>query len=103
MSVFFYTFVYTNNVAALIAVSGDLFDFSFDLPFTEFLPETLPLRFWIQGESIDLSMYLPEVYTSRSVLLSLNKNAKILGRDGKIYKSKLNDNGRKWKNVCQKR
>lgn len=87
---------------ALIAASGDLFDFSFDLPFTEFLPDTLPLRFWIQGESIDLSMYLPEVYTSRSVLLSLNQNAKLLGRDGKVYRSKLDDNGRKWRNICQK-
>jgi len=87
---------------ALIAASGDLFDFSFDLPFTDFLPDTLPLRFWIQGESIDLPMYLPEVYTSRSVLLSLNQNAKLLGRDGKVYRSKLDDNGRKWRNVCQK-
>lgn len=87
---------------ALIAASGDLFDFSFDLPFTEFLPDTLPLRFWIQGESIDLSLYLPEVYTSRSVLLSLNQNAKLLGRDGKIFKSKLDDSCRKWRNVCQK-
>lgn len=88
---------------ALIAASGDLFDFSFDLPFTEFLPDTLPLRFWIQGESIDLSLYLPEVYTSRSVLLSLNQNAKLLGRDGKVFRSKLDDNVRKWRNVCQKR
>lgn len=48
-------------------------------------------------------MYLPEVYTSRSVLLSLNQNAKLLGRDGKVYRSKLDDNGRKWRNVCQKR
>ncbi|XP_050533025.1 transmembrane protein KIAA1109 homolog isoform X6 [Daktulosphaira vitifoliae] len=91
-----------NQENALIAVSGDLFDFSFDLPFIGFLPETLPLRFWIQGESIDLSMYLPVVCTSRSILLSLNKNAKILGRDGKVYRSKMNDNGRKWRNVCQK-
>ncbi|XP_025405724.1 uncharacterized protein KIAA1109 isoform X4 [Sipha flava] len=91
-----------NQENALIAASGDLFDFSFDLPFTEFLPDTLPLRFWIQGESIDLSMHLPEVYTSRSVLLSLNKNARLLGRDGKIFKSKLDDNARKWRNVCQK-
>lgn len=88
---------------ALIAASGDLFDFSFDLPFTEFLPDTLPLKFWIQGESIDLSMYLPEVYTSRSVLLSLNQNAKLLGRDEKIFRSKSDDNGRKWRKVCQKK
>lgn len=96
-------FIHCVYSLALIAASGDLFDFSFDLPFTEFLPNTLPLRFWIQGESIDLSMYLPEVYTSRSVLLSLNQNAKLLGRDGKIFRSKSDDNGRKWRKVCQKK
>lgn len=95
--------MFSINFIALIAASGDLFDFSFDLPFTEFLPDTLPLRFWIQGESIDLSLYLPEVFTSRSVLLSLNRNAKLLGRDGKVFRSKLDDNGRKWRNFCQKR
>lgn len=35
-------------LSAHIAVCGDLFDFSFDLPFDDFLPRTLPLRFWIQ-------------------------------------------------------
>ncbi|XP_017304377.2 transmembrane protein KIAA1109-like, partial [Diaphorina citri] len=46
-----------------IAICGDLFDFSFDLPFDDFLPATLPLRFWIQGESVDLALFLPEVYS----------------------------------------
>lgn len=35
-------------ILAHIAVCGDLFDFSFDLPFDQFLPPALPLRFWIQ-------------------------------------------------------
>jgi hypothetical protein len=37
-----------NQENALIAFCGDLFDLSFDLPFCEFLPSTVPLKFWIQ-------------------------------------------------------
>ncbi|XP_075226335.1 transmembrane protein KIAA1109 homolog tweek [Lycorma delicatula] len=84
-----------------IAFCGELFDFSFDLPFTDFLPATLPLRFWIQGESMDLSLYLPGVFTSRAVLLSLDQNAKLLGRDGNIIHPKV-ESARKWRNICQR-
>lgn len=31
-----------------IGFCGELFDLSFDLPFVDFLPAVLPLRFWIQ-------------------------------------------------------
>ncbi|OAD56139.1 hypothetical protein WN48_04013 [Eufriesea mexicana] len=85
-----------------IAFCGEFFELSFDLPFVDYLPITIPLRFWIQGESVDLSFYLPEVNTSRTILLALNKNAKIMTRDGShIYLSELNKN-KKWRNVCQK-
>ncbi|KAG8228088.1 hypothetical protein J437_LFUL000087, partial [Ladona fulva] len=90
-----------NQENTLIAFCGDLFDLSFDLPFTDFLPQTVPLRFWIQGESVDLSLYLPEVHSSRSVLLALDKNAKILGRD--VNKTgQQRENTHTWRNVCQK-
>ncbi|XP_029046657.1 transmembrane protein KIAA1109 homolog isoform X1 [Osmia bicornis bicornis] len=85
-----------------IAFCGEFFELSFDLPFVDYLPVTIPLRFWIQGESVDLSFYLPEVNTSRTILLALNKNAKIMTRDGShIYLSELNKS-KKWRNVCQK-
>nr|XP_012134687.1 PREDICTED: uncharacterized protein KIAA1109 isoform X12 [Megachile rotundata] len=85
-----------------IAFCGEFFELSFDLPFVDYLPVTIPLRFWIQGESVDLSFYLPEVNTSRTILLTLNKNAKIMTRDGShTYLSELNKN-KKWRNVCQK-
>ncbi|KAK9299212.1 hypothetical protein QLX08_007719 [Tetragonisca angustula] len=85
-----------------IAFCGEFFELSFDLPFVDYLPITIPLRFWIQGESVDLSFYLPEVNTNRTILLALNKNAKIMTRDGShIYLSELNKN-KKWRNVCQK-
>ncbi|KAK9502019.1 hypothetical protein O3M35_012630 [Rhynocoris fuscipes] len=86
-----------------IAFCGDLFDFSFDLPFTDFLPPNLPLKFWIQGESMDLSLYLPEVYTSRCTLLSLDKCATLLGRDGNIMPPRTTESNKKWRNICKRK
>lgn len=88
--------------AAHIAFCGELFDLSFDLPFTEFLPQTVPIRFWIQGESADMSLYMPEVCTSRSILLALDENAKIVDRDGNVKTTKR-DNVKKWRKICQRR
>nr|XP_031841602.1 transmembrane protein KIAA1109 isoform X3 [Nomia melanderi] len=91
-----------NQENAHIAFCGEFFELSFDLPFVDYLPVTIPLRFWIQGESVDLSFYLPEVNTNHTILLALHKNAKIMTRDGShIYLSELSKN-KKWRNVCQK-
>ncbi|CAH1406051.1 unnamed protein product [Nezara viridula] len=86
-----------------IAICGEVFDFSFDLPFTDFLPPNIPLKFWIQGESMDLSVYLPEVNTSRLILLSLDKNAKLLGRDGNTMPPRSTDTNKKWRNICKRK
>ncbi|XP_014476117.1 PREDICTED: uncharacterized protein KIAA1109 isoform X1 [Dinoponera quadriceps] len=91
-----------NQENAHIAFCGEFFDLSFDLPFVDFLPVTIPLRFWIQGESVDLSFYLPEVNTNRIILLALDKNAKIMTRDGSHKHLHELNRGRKWRNFCQK-
>lgn len=57
----------------------------------------------MQGESVDLAIYLPEVYTSRNILLSLDKNAKLLSRDGTILHPRPQDNSRKWRNICKRK
>ena len=54
-----------------------------------------------QGESVDLVLYLPEICTSRSVLLALDANAKLYGHD--VNLRQRNDGARKWRNVCQRR
>lgn len=91
-----------NQENSHIAFCGENFELSFELPFVEFLPPTVPLRFWIQGESVDLAFYIPEVNTNRNVLVALEKNARILCRDGSIKQmSDLNKN-KKWRNVCQR-
>ncbi|KAF7987765.1 hypothetical protein HCN44_003628 [Aphidius gifuensis] len=91
-----------NQENSHIAFCGDFFDLSFDLPFTDFLPLTVPLRFWIQGESVDLSLYLPEVNTNRIILLALDKNSKILTRDGTCKNLIDITNQKKWRRICQK-
>ncbi|KAK4878280.1 hypothetical protein RN001_010786 [Aquatica leii] len=81
-----------------IALCAHFLHLSFDLPFEEFLPETIPLNFSIQGESIDLSLFIPEYHTSRNIVLSLEKNAKVLSKDGSM--TKKTEIIPKWRNVC---
>lgn len=68
----------TNQENNHVAFCGDLLDVSFDLPFVDFLPDIIPLKIWIQGEAVDMSLYLPEVNTSRLLLLSIDKNMKLV-------------------------
>lgn len=68
----------TNQENNHVAFCGDLLDVSFDLPFVDFLPDMIPLKIWIQGEAVDMSLYLPEVNTSRLLLLSIDKNMKLV-------------------------
>nr|XP_042899305.1 transmembrane protein KIAA1109 isoform X2 [Parasteatoda tepidariorum] len=84
---------------AYLAVSGDQFELSFDLPFIEYLPPTISLKFWIQGESCDMVFYLPEVNSNRDIILMLEKCAKLTGRDGS---PSLQDNSpKRWRNMAK--
>lgn len=92
----------TNQENHHLAFCGDLFDLSFSLPFDDFLPNTVPLRFWIHGEGLDLSMYLPEISSSRTIILAMDENAKILTRDGHIKKKSEMFSTKKWRRVCER-
>ncbi|KFB49612.1 AGAP007960-PA-like protein [Anopheles sinensis] len=91
----------TNQENHHLAFCGDLFDLSFSLPFDDFLPLKLPIVFWIHGEGLDLSMYIPEISSSRPILLALDENARILTRDGSVKKRSELIN-KKWRRVCQR-
>lgn len=82
-----------------IAICGELFDMSFNLPFIDFVPPTVSLEFWIQGESVDLSFYLPETNTNRDIVLTLQKNTKLTNREGSSLKK--TDVDKKWRNLCK--
>lgn len=58
------------------------------------------LKFWIHGEGLDLSLYLPEVSTSRPIVLALDENMKILTRDGHV-KRRNEMVSKKWRKDCQ--
>lgn len=82
-----------------IALCAHFLHMSFDLPFEEYLPETVPLNFSIQGESIDLSLFIPEFHTSHNTILALEKHAKVRSKDGSAtHKTEIIP---KWRNVCQ--
>lgn len=89
----------TNQENNHLAFCGDLFDLSFALPFDDYLPNTVPLKFWIHGECLDLSLYLPEISTSRPIILAMDENASILCRDGQV-KKKCELYTNKWRRAC---
>ncbi|CAG9772767.1 unnamed protein product [Ceutorhynchus assimilis] len=82
-----------------VSLCAHFLHMSFDLPFDEFLPETVPINLAIQGESIDLSLFIPEFHSSRIIIQSLEKHAKVLSKDGST--TKKTEIIPKWRNVCQ--
>ncbi|XP_055600491.1 bridge-like lipid transfer protein family member 1 isoform X3 [Uranotaenia lowii] len=91
----------TNQENHHLAFCGDLFDLSFTLPFDDFLPLKIPIVFWIHGEGLDLSMYLPEQSSTKPIIVALDKNARILTRDGSV-KKRPELISKKWRRVCQR-
>lgn len=66
-----------NSENAQVAICGDVFDMSFDLPFNEFLPVLVPIKIWIQGESLNAALHLPECNPHRDSIFMLDKFAKL--------------------------
>lgn len=91
----------TNQENNHLAFCGDLFDLSFNLPFDDYLPKTVPLRLWIHGEGLDLSLYLPEISTTRPIVLGLEGNMRFLTRDGQI-KKRADFPSKKWRKDCHR-
>lgn len=85
-----------------LAFCGDVFDMSFALPFDDFLPKTVTLKFWIHGEGLDLSLYVPEVSSARPIVLAIDENARLLTRGGRV-KSRPELYTKKWRKICQRR
>lgn len=111
-----FKYIQTYLLPGLLAACGELFELSFDLPFFEFLPETVLFKFWIQIEGGDLNFFIPEVSSSFIAVHSLYKNGKVRNRDGSITwdlsslskdESKNENKGRskvkKWRNICKPR
>lgn len=67
---------------ARVAFCGEVFDLSFDLPFVDFLPPQLGLKFWIQAESMSMLASLPEGDPHRELLLLLDRSALVTDRMG---------------------
>lgn len=90
-----------NQENALLAICGEHLNLKFSLPYIEFLPATIPFVFQIEGDKLDLSLYVPEVYTSHDILKSLDMNAKIVNRDGgSRWHWKRDIQACSWRNLC---
>lgn len=84
---------------ARVAFCGDVFDLSFDLPFVDFLPPQLGLKFWIQAESVSMLAFLPEGDPHRELLLLLDRSALVTDRMGAPRPEQPPD--KKWHFVTQ--
>ena len=89
----------TNQENSLLAVCGEHLNIKFELPYTEFLPPQIPFVFQIEGDQLDLSLFVPQVYTSHDILKSLDINAKLVNKDGKVG-WKRDQSLSKWRNFC---
>ena len=67
----------TTNENTLMAIAGDKFDMSLDLPFDELLPKTVPIKIWIQGESLEAAIHLPDSNEYRNVMMSIHESSKL--------------------------
>ena len=68
--------------------------------FSEFLPSSIPFVIQIEGDQLDLSLFVPEVYTSHDILKSLDLNAKLVNKDGGKCHWKRDGMDSKWRNMC---
>ncbi|XP_042203884.1 transmembrane protein KIAA1109 homolog isoform X4 [Homarus americanus] len=83
---------------AHVAFCGELFELKFTLPFIDFLPETVLLKFAILAETVDLSLYLPPSNTSRNIITALDRNAKLIDKEDRPKHAFSND---KWRKFCK--
>ena len=62
----------TNQENSHIGICGQHIAIKFDLIYRDFLPPTVPFNFRITGQTVDLSLFLPETNTSHDILRSLD-------------------------------
>uniref|UniRef100_A0A5K3F7E2 FSA_C domain-containing protein n=2 Tax=Mesocestoides corti TaxID=53468 RepID=A0A5K3F7E2_MESCO len=63
------------------------FNFDFELPFVDFLPTSVPIKFDIKASSASLCLSLPETSTLLYMLKELHENLKLADRNCKPLKS----------------
>lgn len=90
-----------NSKNTQLAICGDKYDMTFDLPFIEFIPSTVPIKIWIQGESLEAAVHVPESNPNRDLIELLYSSAKLNNNQvGEKYlkAADLFPVGKKWRN-----
>eukprot|EP00095_Tigriopus_kingsejongensis_P008238 maker-scaffold230_size244653-snap-gene-0.11 protein:Tk08238 transcript:maker-scaffold230_size244653-snap-gene-0.11-mRNA-1 annotation:"PREDICTED: uncharacterized protein KIAA1109-like isoform X7" len=90
----------TSPENSYMGICGQILKVAFDLPNTEFLPDSIPFLFDISGEVIDLVLYLHPTNTSHDILKALDDNAKLVTQDGK-WKWKRDGQETRWRSACK--
>jgi len=64
-----------------LAICGDDFELSFNLPFDQFVPLTVPIKLWIQGQSLDASIHIPKSNLNREIIEFLDSHSRVTTND----------------------
>lgn len=99
----------TKNENIELAICGDTYDMAFDLAFVDFLPEIMPYKIWIQGESLEAAMHVPEISPHYETIQMMDKFAKMypllanndLNTRDFITTRDLYAGERKWRNIAR--
>uniref|UniRef100_A0A183AUG1 Fmp27_GFWDK domain-containing protein n=1 Tax=Echinostoma caproni TaxID=27848 RepID=A0A183AUG1_9TREM len=78
-----YNWISSTTENAHISAWGKRYLLSFDLPFIDFLPETVPIVYKIEGFAVEVRLSLPETSTMFYVLRELHSRLKLVDRSGR--------------------
>ncbi|XP_055893241.1 bridge-like lipid transfer protein family member 1 isoform X2 [Biomphalaria glabrata] len=88
---------------AHIAFCGEVFELCVTFPFSDFVPETVPVQLLIKGDTVFCRLYLPESNTMKHVVIALSENIRVVDREGHVTcQPFVYPNKKEWRNVTLK-
>ncbi|BFZ14882.1 hypothetical protein BsWGS_17921 [Bradybaena similaris] len=85
---------------AHIAFCGEHFDLCVTFPFSDFVPETVPINLVIKGDTVFCRLHIPDSNTMRHTLIAMSESIKIVDREGnETGKCLAAVSDKQWRNV----
>ncbi|KAL5108967.1 hypothetical protein TcWFU_005461 [Taenia crassiceps] len=82
-----YNWVAPTAENAFLSFCSEKFSFDFDLPFIDFLPATIPIKFDIAASSASLCLSIPETSTLLYLIKEMHENLRLAGSNCKPQKN----------------
>ncbi|KAL5972245.1 hypothetical protein TSMEX_000016 [Taenia solium] len=82
-----YNWVAPTAENAFLSFCTEKFNFDFDLPFIDFLPATVPIKFDITASSASLCLSIPETSTLLYLIKEMHENLRLAGSNCKPQKN----------------